>query len=112
MIRIMSFFVLFAFAGLFAANSGNNPEEGKKLFTDAKCQNCHSIESQNIEAKTKKKDTPDLSNTGAKHDADFFMSYLTKKEAMGDKKHPVAFKGSDEDLKKLAEWLDSLEKKK
>lgn len=36
--------------------------------------------------------------------------YVTKKETLNDLKHTVSFKGNEEELNILAEWLASLKK--
>ena len=65
--------------------------------------------------KKKGAEPPDLSHVGANHDAAFFSSYLTKKSAhtphadvKSTSKHKLKFKGSDEELNKLAAWLATL----
>ncbi len=45
---------------------------------------------------------------GDKYDAEFIAKYITKKEKIEDKEHKVAMKGSDEEIKAVAEWLASL----
>lgn len=101
-------FVLFAFAvvGVYGFAFSMNADEpaGKKVFVDQKCNNCHSIESQGI-TKVKKND---LSKVGASHKADFFGKYLQKQEKIDGKEHKVAFKGTDQELKDLAKWLETL----
>ena len=86
--------------------------DGKSLFLESKCQNCHSIKSQSIakagEPKPGEKAPPDLSNVGTKHNADWISKWLMKEEEMNGKKHLKKFKGSDADLKTLATWLASL----
>jgi cytochrome c553 len=83
---------------------------GQTIFMDAKCNNCHGIVALGIESKSKKKDNPppDLSNVGAELTSEFIKKYLLKEETLHDKKHAIAFKGSDEDLTMLSEWLATL----
>lgn len=102
---VFTIVLLYGFA--FAQDKG---EAGKKLFTDAKCASCHSVESQGITLKTKKPNVPDLSGIGAKLKADFLKNYLQKKEKVKDKLHPTAFKGTDADLQKLVDWLMNVKK--
>jgi len=56
----------------------------------------------NIQSKQKNKSpnnkATDLSKIEIKYDRDFLTKYLHKEEKINDKKHPVAFKGTDEDL--------------
>jgi cytochrome c553 len=79
---------------------------GKKVFMDAKCQTCHTVESHEITSKSKK--AVDLSNVGAIYRANFLESFLMKNEKINDKAHPQTFKGSKEDLHQLAEWMQTL----
>ena len=100
-----SFFVLF---GLLVATSRADDEAGKKIFTDSKCMMCHSIQTQSIEKKMTSSKAPDLSTIGSKHDADWMAKWVTKKEKLDDKLHPMEFKGTEEDLKTLTTWLETL----
>jgi hypothetical protein len=101
-----------------------------KLFVDNKCNKCHAISAYNIEKKKGAKedsddededkdkiDPPDLSNVGTFHDAAFITSFLKKEvehkpHAGNDskKKHKVKFKGSEDDLKGMVDWLVTLKK--
>lgn len=103
--------ILLTFAigfSLVMKGQAEEAKDGKTIFVDAKCNACHSIESQGVEAKKKNDKTPDLSKLTAGHDVDFWMKYLKKEESLNSKKHAMPFKGSDEDLKIMVEWLSSL----
>ena len=100
---ISTIVALFAFAFSF---SQSNELDGQQIFTDSKCTKCHSVESLEI---VSSKDEPlDLSNIGADKDAEFLKKYLVKEETMNDKKHKTKFKGSDEELNTLVDWLLTL----
>ena len=93
-------------------------DAGKKLFTDNKCQTCHSIQSAGItstmgdKSPAAKAGKGDLSDVGSAHDAAWIAKYITKKETSKDgKSHPKEFTGSEADLKTLSDWLASLKKK-
>lgn len=103
---ILFLFFIVALYGAAFASAGEEPA-GKKVFIDAKCNTCHAVQVVKIDTKSKKP-AADLSAIGSKHKTDFLKKYVVKQEKMNDKPHPVAFKGSDEDLKKLSEWLGSL----
>ena len=90
------------------AQAEGEVKTGKTIFEESKCTACHAIESQGIEAKKKSDKNPDLSKITEGHDVDFWTKYLKKEETMNSKKHPIPFKGSDEDLKVMMEWLMSL----
>ena len=114
---------------LFVAPTTASASE--KIFVDGKCQRCHGVSAYGIAKKEEpadpaeeaeddgdKKESPDLSNTGSFHGADFFTEYLKKKSKHepahagmdSAKKHPIKFKGSDEDLTALGTWLATLKK--
>ena len=110
---IIALFAAMTFVGLSflqIAKSEDATKTGKTIFEEAKCSNCHGVTSQGIEAKKKSDKIPDLSKLTEGHDADFFMKFLKKEETLNSKKHAVAFKGSDEDLKTMVDWLVSLGK--
>jgi mono/diheme cytochrome c family protein len=87
--------------------------DGKSIFVDNKCSNCHSITGQGIQRSGKPEgdEKPsDLSTVGKKHDAQWITKWLLKEETLDGKKHMKKFKGSDADLKTLADWLGGLKK--
>ncbi|MBT8379477.1 MAG: cytochrome c [Ignavibacteria bacterium] len=100
---ISAIVALFAFAFSF---SQSDEVDGQQIFTDSKCIKCHSVES--LEITSKKDDALDLSNVGADSDAEFLKKYLVKEETMNDKKHKTKFKGSEEELNTLVDWLLTL----
>ena len=92
---------------------------GQKVFTDAKCQMCHTVYTAGVgeppaEDAKKKEDEeensgpPDLSLTGAGKTAEWMSLFLQKKETLNDKKHMKKFTGSDEELTALVDWLLTL----
>lgn len=83
--------------------------EGKKIFEANKCTMCHSIKAEKIEATGKSK-APDLSTVGATQKPEWIEKFVTKQEKLDGKQHPIAFKGSNADLKTLAAWLASHKK--
>ncbi len=85
-------------------------DAGKKVFTDNKCNMCHSVESQGVTKTMASSKAPDLSNAGATHDAAWFTKYLKKETDLDGKKHVKPFTGKDEDLKALVDWLATLKK--
>ena len=107
---ILFLFFIIALYGVAFAGPGEEPA-GKKVFVDSKCGTCHAVESAKLVTKSKKP-APDLSSIGTAKKADFLHKYLMKQEKIEGKAHPVAFKGSEEDLKKLTEWLGTLKAKK
>ncbi len=52
---------------------------------------------------------PDLSNLGNENlEADFVKKFINKEVDLNGKKHAVKFKGSDEELTTLVDWLLTL----
>jgi len=96
-----------------AAAAGEAAKTGKEIFTAQKCNTCHSIDSQSI-ARTSTSDKmkgPDLSDIGKGHDAAWLTKWMKKEVAAEDgKKHMPTFKGTDDELKTLTEWLSTLKK--
>ena len=85
-------------------------KDGKTVFKAAKCATCHSVTSVGVTSK--KKDAADLSTVGAEKKSEWFEKYLKKEIDIKGKKHPAAFKGTDEDMAALTKWLESLKKAK
>lgn len=98
------------FALLVVAGPREATADGKAVFTEKKCNTCHSIKNVGIE-KAKKKKGPDLSGTGIEHDAAWIAKWLNKevdkKSVYSDKKvkHKKKFKGSDAELKEVSAFL-------
>ncbi len=86
------------------ANAQDAAKTGKTIFEESKCTACHGIESQGVAAKKKSDKVPDLGKMHS-HDKDFLAKYLKKEEVMNGKKHAVPFKGSDDDLTTMVNWL-------
>jgi mono/diheme cytochrome c family protein len=87
--------------------------DGKTIFLNNKCSNCHSIHTQGIKGKRPEGGAKpsDLSNTGAKLKPEWIEKWLQKEETLYGKKHMKKFKGTPEELHTLAEWLSSLHDK-
>ena len=85
---------------------------GKTIFLENKCNTCHSIDSFGITKKLASSKAPDLSNVGSEKKADWIIKWLKKEETLNDKKHLATFKGTEEDMKTVAAWLESLKKPK
>jgi cytochrome c551/c552 len=79
--------------------------DGKAVFEAQKCDLCHSVSSAGIEATTKsdKMKGPDLVNLT--HDAEWLTKYLKKEVDKDGKQHTKPFKGTDEELEALVDWL-------
>lgn len=100
LVSLFATFVAIVVLVLVAQEKNFDEELAKSKYIEAKCNTCHAFSHLGIEAKNKSASNkaPDFCNFKAQHDKDFFKKYLKKEEAINNKKHPVAFKGSDEDL--------------
>jgi cytochrome c551/c552 len=94
----------FAFAVLPAEETAAT---GKDIFLAKKCNACHAVKTLEIAGKP---NYPDLSTFGAKEGLtkEFATKFLMKEEKQNDKLHPIKFKGSDEELGTLVDWLLTL----
>ena len=100
---ITAIVALFGFAFSYAQTEGL---DGQQVFTENKCLKCHSVESLQLETTGKK--PVDLSEIGGKFENDFLAKYLHKEEMINDKKHKIEFKGTEEELTLLINWLQTL----
>jgi cytochrome c5 len=100
---IVAIVALYGFA-FTIANQGD--VDGKKVFVDNKCNMCHTVKSVGIESK--KSDATDLSTVGKDKTKEFLMKYLKKETKLNDKDHKSSFKGSEDELKTLVDWLLTL----
>lgn len=85
--------------------------DGQTLFVETyKCNQCHSVPAAGIEAKIKseKMQGPDL---GGKlgMEAAKIGEFVRQKIEVDGNKHKKEFKGSDEELQAILDWLGSLE---
>lgn len=91
---------------------------GLKLFKQGKCAQCHSIDALKItkvksdededavlDENGKKIDPPDLSGVGKDHDAAWFAKWLKKEVEVDGHKHKKKYKGTEDDLKVISEWI-------
>jgi cytochrome c2 len=97
-------FILFAIS--FNASAFDDPD-GKQVFEDEKCNLCHSVSTAGIEAKTKseKLKGPDLVNLADSYEAKWIVKYVKKEADLDGKTHKKPFKGTDEELQALVDWL-------
>ncbi|MGB9772211.1 MAG: hypothetical protein ACPLX7_09620 [Candidatus Kapaibacteriota bacterium] len=104
---ILVFSLIFAFSLIMLAQDTLKTssqtidiEKAKNKFVEAKCNTCHAFSEFAIEAKNKSPNNkaPDLSKIKIDYDKEFLQKYLHKEEDINGKKHPVVFKGNDEDL--------------
>ncbi len=79
--------------------------KGQQLFLDMKCNMCHAVPTVGIEAKTtsEKMKGPDLVDLEA--EKDWVVKYLKREAQKDGADHKKEFKGSDEELQALVDWL-------
>lgn len=83
-------------------------KSGRTIFINQeKCNLCHSVSTQGIEATTRsdRLKGPDLVNLADKYRARWMRRYLKKKVAKNRIYHKTSFKGTDEELQTLVDWL-------
>lgn len=92
--------------------SAASPETGRQVFEAQKCSLCHGVEALGIEAKTKSEKLrgKDLSNIGAERDAEWLGKFLRHEQELDGAMHKKEFKGTDEELQALLEWLGTMRK--
>ena len=82
---------------------------GSIIFLEKKCNNCHSVKSQEIEClDSLNNSVVDLSKVGDSLESEIIKDYLKKKIKIENKKHPVSFNGTSSDLDILSKWLHNL----
>jgi len=98
---------LFALAFMAAQTLATPADAGKDLFVSSKCNMCHAVSSAGIEAKMKnpKMQGRDLTGITATRDAAWITKYIKKEEKIEGKAHKATFKGTDEDIQALIDWL-------
>ncbi len=102
---IVSVVVILTIGALVALPAGAEEADGKAVFEAQKCNMCHSVSSAGIEAKSEKMFKGDLVNLADKYDAKWLVQYLKKEVQLDGEDHNKEFKGSDEELQALVDWL-------
>ena len=83
--------------------------EAQTLFVDThKCSMCHSIASAGVERKSDKMKGSDLGGYST-DDAAALGKYLRKEEQRDGEDHKRSYKGTDEELQTILDWLATLE---
>ncbi len=84
--------------------------DAKALFVEThKCNMCHGVAAEGIEAKTKSEKMKGEDLSGYKSDKELAdLAAFMRKESEGDQ-HKKGFKGTDEELQTILDWLGSLE---
>jgi mono/diheme cytochrome c family protein len=99
--------VLISVMALGIAFASRKNLDGRRLFQSKNCVRCHSVSSANIEARFSRGKLAGGDLTGAVKNSNSkrVTRFLRKKARIGGKLHPTSFKGTDEELQALVDWL-------
>jgi len=81
---------------------------GQEAFAAARCNLCHAVASVGIEAKSSKTEGPDLGGLVVE-ELEALAAYLRKETEIEGEEHKKTFKGTDEELQVIVDWLAGLE---
>ena len=81
-------------------------DDGKEAY-EQHCGECHGVKSAEIKPKTKNNQDKgaDLGGIGEKYQEGWIKRYVKQEEDHDGKSHRKKFKGSDEELQVLVDWL-------
>lgn len=110
---ILALFILLVGATLMLPPTAAQEAEvsaGQEAFVANKCNMCHPIESLGIErtSTSDKMKGEDLSTVGDTVDAEWVVKFLNKEMEHDGELHKRTFKGTEEQMQALAEWLPTL----
>lgn len=98
----------------FLVSSGSL-QASKELFIEARCVRCHSIMSEGVEplrsTLREGKKIRDLSSSGGHHDKEWIKKWLKQEVRHRGKRHPAYWKGPDDKLDEIAEFVSNLKSK-
>lgn len=100
--------MLLALAALWwlpATATAADSSDTKEIFLAQKCNLCHEVSTEGIARKSEKVKGPDLSDIGARRDAEWIERFLLRKELVEGKEHKKEFKGTKKELAALVKWL-------
>ncbi len=90
----------------FLAASSAHALDGKEVFIAQKCNLCHGVSSAGVAKTSEKVKAPDLTGTVTVADEARLTRFVRKLEPNKDgKKHGKEFKGTDEEIKAILDWL-------
>ena len=89
----------------------DNEKEGRAAFDANKCVMCHGVAAEDLKpkAKSEKMLGPDLSGFKSEVELPKMLAYMRGESAIDGAKHKKPFKGTDEELQAIFDWLGSLE---
>lgn len=85
-------------------------EKGKAVFLEQSCDRCHAVPAAGLLAKPKTEEDhgPALNNLGAQYNVKKLRRFFKRPEVEDDRAgapHTKPFKGTDEELQALVDWL-------
>ena len=97
--------VAIAALALVATQAAAEEADGQETYLTHKCNMCHAVPAVGIEAKTtsEKMKGPDL--LAGEWEKDVLFKYIKQEAKVEDKEHKKGFKGTDEELQALVDWL-------
>ena len=89
------------------AATAEEASDGKQEYVDQKCNMCHGVSTVGIEAKTTsdKMKGPDLVDLAEEWSGKSLVEYMKREADKDGKQHKKEFKGSDEELQAIVDWL-------
>jgi cytochrome c2 len=99
--------MLAAGTGVVSGEAAAGDSAGAELFLAAKCNMCHGVASADIMAKSKSEKMlgPDLGGVTERYDAEWISKYMRKQVQKDEKDHKKEYKGTEEDLTAMIQWL-------
>jgi len=93
-----------------AEEAESKPVAGREVFLAKKCHLCHAVPAAEIEAKTKSEKLKGKDLGGpVEEDFEVMAAYLRKQRELRGNSHKKEFKGRDEELQVILDWLAELE---
>ena len=98
-------------AALASVAFSDDVPAGQAAFLENKCNTCHSVDSAGIAKKSKKMKGRDLSDVGNRIEStEWLNGFLLKEQEKDGNKHKKTWKGTDEELDAIIEWIAGLKK--
>ena len=82
-------------------------DDGREIFLNESCDACHGVRVAGIEPRRRRarRRGPDLTNLAARRTDAWLSRYLQQEIDLDGRRHKTGFKGSDEELQALVDWL-------
>ncbi|MEM7481245.1 MAG: hypothetical protein AAF481_08735 [Acidobacteriota bacterium] len=108
LLTAMGMLIVLSMSGAVRADDS---DEGPTRFMAHKCNLCHGVPAVGIAAKTKSKKLlgPELGGPLPEVDPVALAAYLRQQQELDGKEHKREYKGTDEELQTILDWLTSLD---